>query len=408
MDQDSSHIVAASKVPMLKPENGNAPLITKNVEGVETIIAPATAEEKAQRRLELKAIKKRFGGNATTKKTQINLLKKHYENFTASSSKVLDQTFDRLQKLISQLEIHGENNTAHGATTASTQATAVNSTTIDNLSDAVIYAFFCRAPRNQENRNRENTRRVVPVETTTSNALMSCDGYGYDWSDQAEEGPTNFALVAYSSTSSNSKRVNTVMDNNVNAARPKAVVNVVRPKAVLNAVKGNQFNAKLIEDMLPLEVTPNEGKSQAEEKRVIDSGCSRHMRRNMSYLTNFEEIDGGYIAFRAIKVLRATTFRNKTMSSPNRSTSDIEDALSSMNIHNYILALSASLGSNSFNSSENSKDNMIPPVFSSFYNNPCLKDVQAFYAKELPISPPNPITPPAILTPSLVLPPPVK
>ncbi|GJR03557.1 hypothetical protein Tco_0526541 [Tanacetum coccineum] len=49
--------------------------------------------------------------------------------------------------------------------------------------------------------------------------------------------------------------------------------------------------------------------------------------------------------------------------------------------------------------------NIIPPVFSSFYNNPCLKDVQAFYAKELPISSPDPITPPAILTPSPVLPP---
>ncbi|GJT23535.1 reverse transcriptase domain-containing protein [Tanacetum coccineum] len=48
---------------------------------------------------------------------------------------------------------------------------------------------------------------------------------------------------------------------------------------------------------------------------------------------------------------------------------------------------------------------MIPPVFLSFYNNPCLKDVQAFYAKELPISPPDPITSPAILTPSSVLPP---
>ncbi|GJX63571.1 ribonuclease H-like domain-containing protein [Tanacetum coccineum] len=34
----------------------------------------------------------------------------------------------------------------------------------------------CRAPRNQENRNMENTIRVVPVETTTSNALVSCDG----------------------------------------------------------------------------------------------------------------------------------------------------------------------------------------------------------------------------------------
>ncbi|GJV01196.1 hypothetical protein Tco_0186647, partial [Tanacetum coccineum] len=48
-------MVAASKVPMHKPENGNAPPITKLVEGVETIIAPATAEEKAQRRLKLNA-----------------------------------------------------------------------------------------------------------------------------------------------------------------------------------------------------------------------------------------------------------------------------------------------------------------------------------------------------------------
>ncbi|GJU02919.1 uncharacterized mitochondrial protein-like protein [Tanacetum coccineum] len=50
------------------------------------------------------------------------------------------------------------------------------------------FARECRAPRNQENRNRENTRSV-PVETTTSNTLISCDGLGdYDWSDQAEEG----------------------------------------------------------------------------------------------------------------------------------------------------------------------------------------------------------------------------
>ncbi|GJS03051.1 hypothetical protein Tco_0319559 [Tanacetum coccineum] len=60
-----------------------------------------------------------------------------------------------------------------------------------------------RNARNQENRNRETTRRVVPVEITT--ALISCDGAGYDWSDQAEEGPTNFALMVYSSTSSNSE-----------------------------------------------------------------------------------------------------------------------------------------------------------------------------------------------------------
>ncbi|GKA71423.1 hypothetical protein Tco_0777562 [Tanacetum coccineum] len=97
------------------------------------------------------------------------------------------------------------------------------------------------------------------------------------------------------------------------------------------------------------------------------------------------------------------------MSSPNHSTSDIEDAFSSMNILNYTSVSSdyfpVSLGSNSFNSSENSTDNMIPPVFSSLYNNPYLKNVQAFYAKEFPISSPDPITPSAILTPFPVLPP---
>ncbi|GJZ24317.1 hypothetical protein Tco_0561776 [Tanacetum coccineum] len=97
------------------------------------------------------------------------------------------------------------------------------------------------------------------------------------------------------------------------------------------------------------------------------------------------------------------------MSSPNHFTSDIEDAFSSINILNYTSVSSdyfpASSGSSSFNSSENSTDNMIPPVFLSFYNNPCLKDVQAFYAKEFPISSPDPITPPAILTLSLILPP---
>ncbi|GKA30409.1 ribonuclease H-like domain-containing protein [Tanacetum coccineum] len=78
------------------------------------------------------------------------------------------------------------------------------------------FARECRAPRNQDSRNREPTRRIVPVEETTSNALVSqCDGFGYDWSDQAEEGPTNFALMAYSSTSSSSS-TNSEVSNDSN------------------------------------------------------------------------------------------------------------------------------------------------------------------------------------------------
>ncbi|GJV64434.1 ribonuclease H-like domain-containing protein [Tanacetum coccineum] len=269
MDQDSVHMVAASKVPILKPENGNAPLIKKVVEGVETTIAPSIAKEKAQSRLELKAIstllmsipnehqlkfnsikdaksllqaiKKRFGGNAATKKTKRNLLKQQYENFTASSSKIYkpevkgtsrSSTNTQNVAFVSSNSTNSTNravNTTRGVATASTQATTVNSTTIDNLSNVVICAFFmamltikargflknterkfsvngtetigfdkskvecynyhkrghfakeCRAPRNKENKNRENTRKVVLVETTTSNDFISCDGLGdYD------------------------------------------------------------------------------------------------------------------------------------------------------------------------------------------------------------------------------------
>ncbi|GKC99286.1 hypothetical protein Tco_1169561 [Tanacetum coccineum] len=69
------------------------------------------------------------------------------------------------------------------------------------------------APRNQDSRNKEPTRRTMPVKLTTSNALVSqSDGFGYDWSDQVEEGPTNFALIAYSSTSSSSSTNSEIMD----------------------------------------------------------------------------------------------------------------------------------------------------------------------------------------------------
>nr|GEZ49621.1 hypothetical protein [Tanacetum cinerariifolium] len=55
----------------------------------------------------MEAIEKRFGGNTKTKKVQKTLLKQQFENFTGSSSENLDQIHDRLQKLVSQLEIHG-------------------------------------------------------------------------------------------------------------------------------------------------------------------------------------------------------------------------------------------------------------------------------------------------------------
>nr|GEV25742.1 hypothetical protein [Tanacetum cinerariifolium] len=142
----------------------------------------------------LKVVEKRFGGNAATKKTQRNLLKQQYENFTAPSSEMLDKTFDRLQKLnkanldttsmddlynnlkvyklevkeMSSSSLSTQNmafvsssnnntsstneavNTAHGVSTDGTQVNAAYSTNIDNLSDAVIYSFFASQPNSSQ------------------------------------------------------------------------------------------------------------------------------------------------------------------------------------------------------------------------------------------------------------------
>ncbi|GJT79937.1 putative ribonuclease H-like domain-containing protein [Tanacetum coccineum] len=116
------------------------------------------------------------------------------------------------------------------------------------------------------------------------------------------------------------QRVNTVKDKNVNTVRPKAVVNAARPKAVVNVVLGNNINVvktsaywvlkpktKVLDHvskhnsasitLKKFDYVDAQGRSKS-DKGVIDSGCSRHMTGNMSYLTDYEEIDGGYVAFR--------------------------------------------------------------------------------------------------------------
>ncbi|GJR31905.1 putative ribonuclease H-like domain-containing protein [Tanacetum coccineum] len=66
--------------------------------------------------------------------------------------------------------------------------------------------------------------------------------------------------------------------------RPKAVNTARTNSAVVNAVRENQVNAV-------------KGHPQKEDQGYVDSGCSRHMTRNMSYLSYFKDFDGGYVTF---------------------------------------------------------------------------------------------------------------
>ncbi|GJR58721.1 hypothetical protein Tco_1500883 [Tanacetum coccineum] len=71
-----------------------------------------------------------------------------------------------------------------------------------HITDTML-RFFIEILRHHK--NRDAPRRNAPVDTSTINALVVQDGIGgYDWSFQAEEGITNFALMAYTSQGSSS------------------------------------------------------------------------------------------------------------------------------------------------------------------------------------------------------------
>ncbi|GKD45414.1 hypothetical protein Tco_1270059, partial [Tanacetum coccineum] len=122
-----------------------------------------------------------------------------------------------------------------------------------------------------------------------------------------------FNKITTANNSNFTKKVNTV----------KGIrVNTTRPKAVLSAVKGNKGNVikaltywvwrpklKILDHVSKkngasmsfkrFDYIDAQGQSTTrfEDKGVIDSRCSRHMTRNRSYLTDYEEINRGFIAF---------------------------------------------------------------------------------------------------------------
>nr|GFD40080.1 hypothetical protein [Tanacetum cinerariifolium] len=78
----------------------------------------------------------------------------------------------------------------------------------------------------------------------------------------------------------------------VNAANPSAV-----SAARVNAAKLSAVSAVRINAVKPSAVTAAQHNHTKKDKGVIDSGCSRHMTGNISYLSIFEELNGGYVAF---------------------------------------------------------------------------------------------------------------
>nr|GEZ91768.1 hypothetical protein [Tanacetum cinerariifolium] len=137
---------------------------------------------------------------------------------------------------------------------------------------------------------KPSINRINFIKSTTDNIPKGIVKTGEQPKKHSQKKRPNKKLTAVKNSYAN-KKVKTVWVKKVNTAKPKATVNAAKAKAKYNAVKGkrgNDVKASLCWG------NPHE---YLQDKGVIDSGCSRHMTWNMSFLTDYKEIDRGYVAF---------------------------------------------------------------------------------------------------------------
>nr|GEZ03066.1 ribonuclease H-like domain-containing protein [Tanacetum cinerariifolium] len=271
-------------------KNGNK-VLKRTIRTVEQIYKPTSTKEKLDRKNEMKArgtllmalpnkdqlkfysykdakflmkaIEKRNKPDIETISLDdlyknLKIYKPELKGSSSTSQNPQNVTFVSSKSTNSTSSTNEANNTAFEVSIAHSQGNTVNSTSIDNLSDAVICAFLASQPNSPqlaredleqinpddlkeidlhwemamltirarrfikrtgrnfdingqklvliENRGREYGRKTMPVKNPTENDLIAQDGIGgYDSSYQAkEEHPTNYALMALTSLGSSS------------------------------------------------------------------------------------------------------------------------------------------------------------------------------------------------------------
>ncbi|GJT74319.1 ribonuclease H-like domain-containing protein [Tanacetum coccineum] len=315
MDSESTHMVATSKVPMLKPENGNSTPKTIVMEGVEKVIPPKIAKEKAQKRLEklLRSLSPEWNTHAVVWRNKPELetmsMDDLYNNLkvyepevkgTSSSSistqnmafvssnnsgstnevvntanEVFAISTQDLQQLhpddLEEIDLRWQmtmltmrarrflKNTGRKVSINGNETIGFDNSKVEcyNYHKRGHFARECRALRNQDYKSKESSRRSVPVETTTSNALVSCDGLGglELVEEKLEVYKANESI--YSQDIKNaSKRLNKLIDSQIvdnckkglgyNAVSPPYIGNFMPPTPDLSFTGLEEFTSEPI------------------------------------------------------------------------------------------------------------------------------------------------------------------
>nr|GEV87617.1 hypothetical protein [Tanacetum cinerariifolium] len=283
------------------------------------------------------AILKAFGGKEATKKTKKNLLKQQYGNFKAEGSETLEQMFNRLQVIIAKHSSGNEDSNTASIPTASTSVATIIKDTADDIkwnmallsmrankfwkktgkkisilgSDVAgfdkskvecfnchkmgPFARECRAPRSQDRGRRDTYRQGSKAKEQALKALMAIDRVGWDWSYMAndgedytlvadEEAPTEFALIANTKIRDSKERKGRVDGKLAGYLTAlKDLDNLIESQRADKNKDGLGYNGS--------------SQNNIDDKGYWDSGYSRHITGNISYLSNYEPFDEGYVSF---------------------------------------------------------------------------------------------------------------
>ncbi|GJY94385.1 hypothetical protein Tco_0510746 [Tanacetum coccineum] len=158
----------------------------------------------------------------------------------------------------------------------------VNKPVVENSN--MVEEELCISLRLKENRLRQHRPKQSPdpkgnpklIAITIQRMVKPV------WNNAQRVNHQNFAKKTHPCTKKNLVPRAVLMKSGLVSVNTARQVNVAYSKTTVNVARPMSYLSK---------------SAYSTDHRVIDSGCSRHMTRNMSYLTDYEEIDGGYVAF---------------------------------------------------------------------------------------------------------------
>ncbi|GJR41096.1 putative ribonuclease H-like domain-containing protein [Tanacetum coccineum] len=158
---------------------------------------------------------------------------------------------------------------------------------------------------NARRANHQNSQRMthphpkgnfVPKAVLMKSGFKSLNTVGQNFSKAAISVNTARPInTAYIIPTVNSARK---ASNILNKAHTRGDVTTAGPKPVVSNNKGNEANAiKASACWVWRPKQKGNPQLKLQEKGVINSGYSRHMTENKSYLSDYKEIDGGFVTF---------------------------------------------------------------------------------------------------------------